>query len=234
MTKIRTYKMTHDTGFAPNFDGGVLTLATCKPGIREKAEEGEWIAGFTSKRLNGDPVGQERLVYLGEVSKKLTFGKYWDLCLDKRPNKRPKDSSTRLEQYGRGDNIYANNPDGYEFDNMTLESKETYKKKYKKDAPFYVQVKNGDHGVQDMVRDLSSENVLICEKFMRFDVENPLDVEKFKQSIKVPKYPAPYGYVSEGDIVQEFIDYVFAQNTTPDISYTDSKVNSKSKSCSKK
>jgi hypothetical protein len=41
MTEVRenvrlfTYKMTHDSGFAPNPFYDILTLATCKPGIRK-------------------------------------------------------------------------------------------------------------------------------------------------------------------------------------------------------
>ncbi|MGE3595803.1 MAG: hypothetical protein AB7N70_09645 [Dehalococcoidia bacterium] len=42
-----SYKMTHDTGFAPNPFWGCLTLATCKPGIRQTRGPGDWIAGFT-------------------------------------------------------------------------------------------------------------------------------------------------------------------------------------------
>jgi len=95
MDKIRTYKMTHATGFAPNPNCGILTLATCKPGIREKAEVGKWVAGFTSKRLNNDEVGKERLVYLMQVTKKMTFDEYWK----EYPQKRP-------EHLALSDNIY--------------------------------------------------------------------------------------------------------------------------------
>jgi len=101
MDKIRTYKMTDATGFAPNHDGEILTLATCKPGIREKAEVGKWVAGFTSKRLNNDEVGQERLVYLMKVTEKMTFDEYWE----KHPQKRPEFSKL-------GDNIYHKNEKG--------------------------------------------------------------------------------------------------------------------------
>ena len=95
--KIRAYKMTHATGFAPNHDCGILTLATCKPGIRKKAEIGEWIAGFTSteKTAGGTPRGQEMLIYLMKVTDKMTFDEYWK----KYPQKRPEYSEL-------GDNIY--------------------------------------------------------------------------------------------------------------------------------
>ena len=69
MEEIRlfSYKMTHDTGFAPNPFGGFMTLATCKPKIRECKKIGDWIAGFTSGQLNDEFVGKEKLVYLMQI-----------------------------------------------------------------------------------------------------------------------------------------------------------------------
>lgn len=52
--------MTDDTGFAPNPFFGILTLATCKPGIRLTKKVGDYIAGFTSERLCKDLPGNER------------------------------------------------------------------------------------------------------------------------------------------------------------------------------
>jgi hypothetical protein len=74
-----SYKMTHDSGFAPNPFHGYLTLATCKPGIRRSGNRriGDWIAGFTSKTLCNDPVGQERLVYLMQVDEIIPLGAYF-------------------------------------------------------------------------------------------------------------------------------------------------------------
>ena len=74
--RLFSYKLTHDTGFAPNPFFGVCTLATCKPRIRESKRVGDWIAGFTSKRLGGDEVGSERLVYLMQIAEKLPFERY--------------------------------------------------------------------------------------------------------------------------------------------------------------
>ncbi|GHT41965.1 hypothetical protein AGMMS49965_12630 [Bacteroidia bacterium] len=226
MTKIRTYKMTHATGYAPNFEGGVLTLAICKPGIREKAEVGEWIAGFTSTRpeAGSTKLGEEKLVYLAQITKKLTFDEYWEQYPEKRPDK---------SEFG--DNQYTTHPNGYECVKITQKTKDTYKKNHKRECrdSAYFQVE-GHHTEDDMPRDLSSDKVIISEKFIWFGAKNPLDVEQFKQSIRVPKYPAPYGYDTDGDNVQTFIDYVLAQKAAPDILYTDSKISSKSKNCSKK
>jgi hypothetical protein len=76
--QLFSYKMTHDSGFAPNPFFGVLTLATCKSGMRRTKKVGTWIAGFTSKELCGDPVGEERLIYLTQIEEKLSLGDYCD------------------------------------------------------------------------------------------------------------------------------------------------------------
>jgi len=69
-----SYKMTHDSGFAPNPFHGYRTLATCKPGIRRSGNRrvGDLVAGFTSGALCGDAVGRERLVY-----PKSSWGWFW-------------------------------------------------------------------------------------------------------------------------------------------------------------
>jgi hypothetical protein len=80
-TVIRAYKMTDDVGFAPNpgYGGGdYLTLATCKPGIRRCHSIGDWLAGFTSQKLNGDCPGQERLIYLAKVSNSIPISEYYE------------------------------------------------------------------------------------------------------------------------------------------------------------
>ncbi len=105
MDEIRlfSYKMTHDAGFAPNPFGGFMTLATCKPKIRECKKIGDWIAGFTSGILNNDIIGQEKLVYLMQVTNKISFEEYWRNSEYK--NRKPqKDSNDILKRIG--DNIY--------------------------------------------------------------------------------------------------------------------------------
>ena len=69
--------MTVDTGFAPNPFGCTLTLATCKPGIRNTARVGDWVAGFTSKGMAGHGTGAERLVYPMRVGEKLLLRHYF-------------------------------------------------------------------------------------------------------------------------------------------------------------
>ncbi len=47
--RLFTYIVTHDTGFAPNVGGGVLTLATCKPKIRSVIKVNDMVVGFAPK-----------------------------------------------------------------------------------------------------------------------------------------------------------------------------------------
>ena len=117
------YKMTHDTGFAPNPYHGVLTLATCKPTIRRCADIGCWISGWTSNQVQGktqkfDFRGKpQKLIYLAKVTNKITIEEYWNVYDYKRPKrilkKQEKTASscsgkkhTSSSIFDMGDNIY--------------------------------------------------------------------------------------------------------------------------------
>ena len=151
------YKMTHDTGFAPNPYQGVLTLATCKPTIRRCAEIGYWISGWTSNKVQGkkqkytfSDYGQ-KLIYLAKVSDKMLIKDYWEKYPEKRPS--PNDWVNDF-----GDNIYEplGNDDFHQHNN------------------------GGGHNSTNIKRDLSGKYVLICNEFYYFGVENaiPINVEK--------------------------------------------------------
>ena len=215
MDKIRTYKMTHATGFAPNPNCGILTLATCKPGIREKANLGDWIAGFTStvKTAGGTPRGKEKLIYLMKVTDKMTFKEYWE----QYPQKRPEHSKL-------GDNIYFwdENENKYKQTDKASEHKEEW--------------------LQE--RDKSSDKVLISTEFRYFGKENALDISEYQKDIEIPYGPAKYGrFWGPNEKVTEFINFVMAQEAKSDIDYSassrkssnlDSNPKKKTSSCSKK
>ena len=57
--KLYSYVMIYDTGFAPNPFWGYCTLATCKPGIRRPAEQGDWIIGSGYKQNVGTGRSQD-------------------------------------------------------------------------------------------------------------------------------------------------------------------------------
>jgi len=71
--KLYSYVVRHDTGFAPNPFWGYCTLATCKPGIRQSAQAGDWVVGTGSVRT----VGSGMLVYAIQVAEVLPLECYF-------------------------------------------------------------------------------------------------------------------------------------------------------------
>ena len=97
---IYSYVLLRDYGFAPNPFHGICTLATCKPGIRNSAQIGDWILGFGSSRKGSRVAG--KLIYAMKVAEKLSFNEYWS---DSRFfRKRPVMNGSLKQMYG--DNIY--------------------------------------------------------------------------------------------------------------------------------
>src|SRR2546427_9265167 len=95
---IFSYVITHDTGFAPNPFGGVLTLATCKPKIRRVAKPRDWVVGTGSCRS----VVSGRVVFVAQIAEKLRIEDYGDD--DHFACKRPVASRESWRRHG--DNIY--------------------------------------------------------------------------------------------------------------------------------
>ena len=186
--RLFAYKMTHDTGFAPNPFWGYLTLATCKPKIREHKRPGDWVAGFTSKELCGDRVGDERLVFLMQVEEKMPLADYFH---DPRFQSRiPRDPSA-AKVYRCGDNIYR-----------PLD-------RNARDARAFEQLPNDHHGPAQKDHDLKGRHALIARRFAYFGVEAlrvPLDVRP-----DVPAGQSGHGTETR-DLARakRFIDYVFS------------------------
>ena len=148
--RLFTYKMTHDTGFAPNPFWGFLTLTTCKPKIREYKRPGDWIAGFTSKTLCGDQVGEERLAFLMQVGEKIALADYINdtRFQSKIPREPPAATVHRC-----GDNIYRPLV------------------RHARDARDFIQLPNRHHGPDRKDHDLSGRNALIASRFAYFGQE---------------------------------------------------------------
>ena len=145
--KLITYKMTTDSGFAPNPFFGVLTLATCKPAIRRSPniKKDNWISGWTSRTLCGDAVGQERLVYLAKIDNIIPIAEYWKDYPQKRNNGKDDNS---LESFG--DNIYEPTTTGFIAH-----------------ANVHHNPKNDPHEKQKK-RDIGGKKVIICKEFYYF------------------------------------------------------------------
>jgi hypothetical protein len=194
---LRCYKMTYDTGFAPNPYHGVLTLATCKPVIRRCAKVGDWIAGWTANRVfdkDENPIcfnGEEqKLIYLARITKIISLVEYWNAYPQKRPNIIESGNETSKRGCGgshepkvksdHGDNIYRMGKNG------KLEQVYTY-----------------DHKDTEYERDTSGKNALICEEFYYFGVNNAVEIKKEIFDYIVPRYKK----IDLNDC-QKFIEYV--------------------------
>lgn len=98
MTRIHSYVVRYDSGFAPNPFYGYCTLATCKPGIRRSAAIGDWIVGSGSSSVGRGGY----LVYGMRVTEAMTFDEY---AADPRfESKKPFRNGSRKQSCG--DNIY--------------------------------------------------------------------------------------------------------------------------------
>jgi hypothetical protein len=96
--KAYLYAVSYDLGFAPNPFGGLCSLACCKPKIREHAQPGDWIVGFTGSKL---PPAL-RCIFAMVVTGEMTFDQYWaaPALLSRRPKRNGSDKKLV------GDNIY--------------------------------------------------------------------------------------------------------------------------------
>ena len=171
------YKMTHDTGFAPNPYHGVLTLATCKPRIRKYTKEGYWISGWTSNEVYDKDYNKhsftdrsQKLIYLAKVSKVLGFKDYWEKYpLKRQPEKSMEDGKGGFKSCG---NILLTKSDDISFCGDNIYEPDI------KSALGFKQHDNPHHGEKEKERDLSGEHVLVCEKFYYFGVENAIEIKK--------------------------------------------------------
>jgi hypothetical protein len=141
--RLFSYKITRDFGFAPNPFYGVLTLATCKPGIRRGAAVGDLLVGCGS--ASNGLVGH--VIFLARVSGKCNFQHYWD------------DPRFRLKKpflggstsAGYGDNIYHRADDGQWLQERSHHSFE-----------------NGGINAANLTRDTSVDQVLWSTDFVYF------------------------------------------------------------------
>jgi len=74
MTRIHSYVVRYDSGFAPNPFYSYCTLATCKPSIRKGANIGDWVVGSGSNDRSVRRGGY--LVYAMRVTEAMAFDEY--------------------------------------------------------------------------------------------------------------------------------------------------------------
>lgn len=141
MSRAYIYTVKRDYGFAPNPFHGMLTLATCKPGIRKSARVGDYIIGHSDKASGN------KLIYMMKVSETMTYDEYWNdprfFC------KRPVMNGSLVKLYG--DNIYHHNESGVMVQEDSHHSNE-----------------DGTENRYNMSRDTKSNKVLISKDFFYF------------------------------------------------------------------
>lgn len=192
--RLFAYKLVSDTGFAPNPFGETLTLATCKPQIRRCKGKGDWIAGFTSVSLVGDPVGEERLIYLVQVAEKLHIREYFE---DLRFQSKIPDMTAKGPEAKAGDNIYRPCVVGA-FEEEHFE-----------------QLPNANHWGSDMPsqddlrRDISGRYVLVAGEFYYFGRDALVIPPELRPA--VPRGQSAHGTQTEESLACRFIEFVRSQ-----------------------
>ena len=177
--------MTHDTGFAPNPFHGTLSLSACKPWIREGKQLGQHIAGFTSKELCGDKVGEERLVYIMQVNEKITFDKYYNS--DRFKCKIP---SNKSRIFKVGDNIY-------------FLSEGKYRQGFT-----YFHLDN-----DEIENDLKSDKVLLSNNFFYFGI-GAIPIDNFKINIPITQTPYGVKTTDENEVQRlwKYLESIYKKN----------------------
>ena len=114
MSRIRAYKMTHATGFAPNPFDGYMTLACCKPLLRKgkTVKKGEWIIGVGTKTLGSGDINnpdeakyENRIIYVMQVHKLVPWTEYYSICIENGLNSKLSQSGD-IDRDICGDCIY--------------------------------------------------------------------------------------------------------------------------------
>lgn len=154
---LYTYRLTVDSGDAPNPYGGICSLAICKPSIRRTCSVGDWIVGLVSKSLvynsKSSKEHVDRLLYAMKISHKMTFEEYDIFCKKECNIKLPNNART-------GDCIYFKNAN----------------KQYK-------QRLNYAHNLTNMSRDLENgKYVIFAEEFYYFG-KNSIEIPKIMEDI---------------------------------------------------
>nr|WP_082879305.1 hypothetical protein [Luteibacter rhizovicinus] len=177
MSKIYSYVVRYDSGFAPNPFYGYCTLATCKPKIRTAASNGDWLIGCGSDALGVRRGGH--LVYAMRVTETLSFDEY---SFDERFSRKiPYRYGSRKQSCG--DNIYFRDQiDG----------------RWRQRDSFHSRV-DGSPSQDHINRDTSVNRVLISSDFVYFGGDGPAIPATLKDSGGRPLAKTGIGFTSFDD-----------------------------------
>lgn len=197
--RLFTYKMKNDSGFAPNPFFGYLTLATCKPGIRRTKKKGDWVAGFTSKFLDGSNIGEEKLVFLMKVDDEVPIYDYYN---DPRFGSKIPIFNHPKPVLRAGDNIYKPQI------NTPLKDDD------------YLQIRNHNHwnfkedceSCDEKKHDLSGKCVLISQEYWYYGRETLIIPARIRPNVPVKQ--TGYGSLTDNKtLINDFIEYVYSSSS---------------------
>jgi hypothetical protein len=158
MSRIHSYVVRFDSGFAPNPFYGYCTLATCKPDIRRNAQIDDWVVGSGSNDASIRRGGH--LVYAMKITEVLTFDSYF---ADPRFGvKKPFRNGSRKQSCG--DNIYFRNGEGEAWQ--------------QRDS--FHSLNDGSVSLEHVEIDTNVNRVLVSSDFVYFGGEGP----KFPSALK--------------------------------------------------
>ena len=181
--QLFSYVVRYDSGFAPNPFYGYCTLATCKPGIREFAQVGDWVVGTGSADKSIRRGGH--LVYAMRVTEVLSTQQYW---LDPRfESKRP--NLNRTWMTAAGDNIYdLSDPN----DPRQLKS--------------YHSSRDGTPNEAHCKKDTEIPRILVSDTFVYYGGEGPQLPSIFRNKGKLDMVNIGAGYkrISHTETIRQF------------------------------
>jgi hypothetical protein len=199
--RLCSYRLTADSGFAPNPFFGALTLATGMPEVRQSAAVDDWIAGFTSSSLCGDPAGAERLVYLMRVEERLTIAEYF---ADPRFARKIPARKGVSEVERHGDNIYqprcADAVDPSHFEQLN--------------NPHHWDRVHDREDERNKRRDVGGRRVLVAREFVYFGRE-ALPVADFARPVLPRNHSHCCALTPDTAVARAFIDFAFAKAARP-------------------
>ena len=210
---LRIYRMTHATGFVPNLFEKFITLACCKPQIRNIAEsdldnnDNLYIVGLGSKALKKSaekkgilPKGygdiENGVIYFMKVAKTIPWKEYYEWC--------KKESLSRIHISGKpidkyGDCIYrydgsASSPFNCYKDIRDKKAREEYIKKFK-------YIENDYHPEKEKFHNLGGFNVLLGDPRKSYYFGNRAFTFSFDVGKKIQR--AAYGVKSYDKVIEE-------------------------------
>lgn len=111
---VRTYRLDHDLGFAPNPFFGWCTLACCMPAIRKSAAEGDIIIGMAGAGKRALGRIHPQLIYWMRVDEAMTFDEYWKDARFAR--KRPRMDGCKMHSVGDRTYRHEAGLEGWQFE----------------------------------------------------------------------------------------------------------------------